>query len=572
MSEKSGVMNKTKLIAVLGFLLLAGFMSMSIIGYYVSKANIREAVLNHELPLASDNIHSEIQRILLPPLNISETMANSVFLRDWMLRGEQDVEKITDYLFKIQSKQGMTSAFLASEKTHNYYSHSGVVSKIDPAGEDVWYARCRAGEVDFEINADIDMHVSNRLTLFINYKVYDYDGHFIGIAGVAERIETIEALIQRFKLQYGKTIYFANSDGRVAYSSVEEADPLAKPKLAGYMGSEKLAARLLANPASTIEYRRNGRDILLNARYLPELGWYLLVEEDVGSSTAHLKRILAADLVSCIILTVLALGAVYFTVQQYQRKLLNQHQRVVHLAGELESRNAALERAQQEMDEFMKIVVHDLKTPLSGMIGIARLIHDETDLAEIRELAARSEVTGEEMAGLIQNLLDLRAAEDAVGPKLEALDLNRVLDECWPGWELHAGGNSIRLRRESDAGPVRIRACKCWLQSILGNLMSNAVKFSPKGSEVTVRVVPAASAVRIWIEDRGPGILPAERELLFQQFSRLSSRPTNGESSSGLGLYIVKTMAEKLGGEVGVESEPGAGSRFWVEFPLIESV
>ncbi len=568
MDEKTGLMNKTRLIAVLGLFLLAGFMTMSIVGYYVSKANIREAVVNHELPLASDNIHSEIQRILLPPLNISETMANSVFLRDWMLRGEEDVDKITDYLNKIQSKQGMTSAFLASEQTRNYYSHKGLRNQIDPEGEDVWYARCRDAKTDFEINADIDMHVSNRLTLFINYRVYDYEGHFIGVAGVAERIETIEALIHHFKMQYRKTIYFANPDGRVAYYTGEDVDPLSKPMLAEYMGSERLANRVLAQPSAQLEYNRDGRDLLLNARYLPELGWYLLVEEDVGESTAHLKRILAADLSVCIILTVLALAVVYLAVQQYQRKLLGQHQQVVQMAEELESRNRELEQLHHEKDEFMKIVVHDLKTPLSGMIGMARLIREEADLSVIRNLAERCEETGDDMIALIQDLLNLKSLESAALPPSEPVNINDVLDAVWADCEAHARSKAIRMSKDIGFDPVMIRGSAAWAQSILGNLVSNAVKFSPEGSAVNVRVVPSVSAVRIWVEDQGPGILPKEQRLLFQQFSRLSSRPTGGERSNGLGLYIVKTMTEKLGGRVGVESEPGAGSRFWVEFPL----
>ncbi|MDZ8119042.1 sensor histidine kinase [Pontiella agarivorans] len=568
MSEKTGLMNKTRLALMLGLVLLAGFMTMSIAGYYVSKANIREAVRNHELPLASDNIHSEIQRILLPPLNISETMANSVFLRDWVLDGEQDVERIIDYLSRIQSKQGMTSAFLVSEKTRNYYSHKGLRNQIDPEGEDVWYARCRDARTDFEINADIDMHVSNRLTLFINYKVYDYDGNFIGVAGVAERIESIEALIQHFKSRYRKTIYFANPDGRVAYSVGEDIDPLSKPMLSEYLASKQLAGRILSQPSTQLEYSRNGRNLLLNARYLPELGWYLLVEEDVDMSTAHLKGILAANLSVCIVLTALVLAVVYLAGQQYQRRLLGQHEQVLLMADELEGRNDELERLHHEKDEFMKIVVHDLKTPLSGMIGMARLIHDESDLTIVYDLAKRCEEAGEDMIALIQNLLNLKSLESPVLPPVEPLDLNDVLDAVWADCETHAQSKAIRMNKDTGFGSIMIHASAPWAQSILENLVSNAIKFSPEGSVVTVRVVSSKSLVRIWVEDQGPGILPEELGRLFQQFSRLSSRPTGGERSSGLGLYVVKTMADKLGGRVGVESEPGSGSRFWVEFPL----
>jgi signal transduction histidine kinase len=114
---------------------------------------------------------------------------------------------------------------------------------------------------------------------------------------------------------------------------------------------------------------------------------------------------------------------------------------------------------------------------------------------------------------------------------------------------------------------VLIRANCKWVKIILDNLVSNAIKYSPEGVPVQVDLEIRESAVRVKVTDQGPGILPEERPLLFRQFSRLSSRPTGGESSSGLGLYIVKTMADKLGGSVGVDSDPGQGSCFWVELP-----
>lgn len=567
MVEKLGLFNKTKLIGILGAFLLAGFMATSIASYFISKANIRESVLMHELPLASDNIHSEIQRILLPPLNVSETMANSVFLRDWILSGEQDVEKISDYLDKIQSKQGMTSAFLISDKTRNYYSHEGLRGPIDPEGVDRWYASCRDNRANFEINADLDMHVSNRVTLFINYKVYDYEGRFIGITGVAERIESIEALIHRFREQYEKTIYFASPGGQVVFHAEENADPLNKPNLAQYMGSSALASRLLSQPSSTMECERDGHDVILTARFLPELGWYLVVEEEVNCSTRHLRRILGMNLTICFLLTVLVLAVVYLTVQQYQRRIQRQHQDVLHLAGELEGQNSELERLHREKDEFMKMVVHDLKTPLSGIIGMARLIQTETDPALIKEFSERTEETGEELSALIQNLLDLKSIESAVLPDFEEVDIGQVLESVWPSWNANAQSKSIRMVKDAEKGPYWVQTSAVWLRSIMGNLVSNAIKFSREGTEVRVAVESTDLSVCVSVVDQGPGILPEEQDLLFRQFSRLSSRPTGGESTNGLGLFIVKTMVEKMGGTVGCKSEPGAGSRFWVEFP-----
>lgn len=572
MVEHLSVFKKSSLIVILGLFLLTGFLATSIASYYVSKANIRKAVLTRELPLASDNIHSEIQRILLPPLNVAATMANDVFLRDWLLEGEHDVAKITDYLSTIQAKQHMASSFLVSDRTLNYYSYKGFRNQIDPVGgQDVWYSHCKQGDPEFEINADIDMHVSNRLTLFINYKVFDYEGRFIGITGVAAKIESIEALIKRFKNLYHKTIYFVSPTGRVAFRAGEDADLLEKPDWASCLGSDELAAKLLSRPSSTVEYQRNGQSILLNVRFLSELKWYLVVEESVSSNVRHLRRLFVVNLVVCLGITLLVLTIVYLTVQQYQKQLLFQNKTVSQQADELAVKNQRLEQVHREKDEFMKLVVHDLKTPLGGMIGLVHLIQNESDPALILQYAADIETVANEMTDLVQVLLDLKAVETSTIPALEKVALHQALEAGKVMWDLLAERKRIRVRLKSPAAPISICANRKWVSTILNNLVSNAIKYSPDGTQVIIEVELEGSLACVRVTDQGPGILPEERDLLFRQFSRLSSRPTGGESSNGLGLYIVKTMVEKLGGAVGVDSEPGNGSRFWVEFPLVDS-
>jgi len=566
MVERLSSFKKSELITVLGVFLLFGFIATSVASYYVSKSNIRQAVITRELPLASDNIHSEIQRILLPPLNVSETMANDVFLRDWLLEGEQDIGKITDYLNAIQTKQGMSSAFLVSDRTLSYYSYKGLRNKIDPDGRDVWYARCKKGDPEFEINADIDMHVSNRLTLFINYKVFDYDGRFIGMTGVATRIESIEALIDRFKKLYHKTIYFVSPAGRVAFHADENADPLEKPNWADYLGSDELTSKLLSQPSSTVEYQRDGQHVLLNARFLPELKWYLVVEESVNGNMAYLRQMLMINLGVCLLITLLVLAIVFLTVQQYQKQLLAQNGMVSKQAEDLEEKNNRLEKLHHEKDEFMKLVVHDLKTPLGGVTGFARLIKEENDPAIVLSYANDIENAVNEMMDLVKSLLDLKEVETVTAPDLETVDLSKTLDDRAEAWGLLAHRKRIPLELEVPQGAALIRANSRWITVILDNLVSNAIKYSPEGTQVAVKVEQKKSTVRVQVTDQGPGVLPEEKSLLFRQFSRLSSRPTAGESSSGLGLYIVKMMVDKLGGSVGVESDPGEGSCFWVEF------
>jgi signal transduction histidine kinase len=104
---------------------------------------------------------------------------------------------------------------------------------------------------------------------------------------------------------------------------------------------------------------------------------------------------------------------------------------------------------------------------------------------------------------------------------------------------------------------------------VLDNLISNAVKYSPLGKRILVRVVNTDRAVRIEIQDEGPGLSEDDKSKLFGKFARLSARPTGGEYSTGLGLSIVKKMVEAMNGKVWCESELGKGATFIVELPCV---
>ena len=112
-----------------------------------------------------------------------------------------------------------------------------------------------------------------------------------------------------------------------------------------------------------------------------------------------------------------------------------------------------------------------------------------------------------------------------------------------------------------------------WLAQVLDNLISNALKFSPTGSPILVRVAKGQKEAvwRVEVKDSGPGLSAAEQAQLFRRFGRSGASATAGESSHGLGLTVVKRLVERMSGSVGVESEPGAGATFWFELPAASS-
>jgi len=211
--------SKTVLVPIITALLVVGFLVTSLASFFVSRASLRKEISYNELPLTSDNVYSEIQRDLLTPIFISSTMATDTFLRDWVLNGEIGPENIEKYLNEIKQKYNTVSSFFVSDKTMNYYYADGIlktVSQNEP--RDQWYFRVKNMTDDYEINVDPDMANQDQMTIFINYKVYDYNHNYIGATGVGLTISSVKRLIEEYQNKYNRTIYFFNEDGEVKLS------------------------------------------------------------------------------------------------------------------------------------------------------------------------------------------------------------------------------------------------------------------------------------------------------------------------------------------------------------------
>ena len=175
MNKSSRFCAKAKLIVAISLLICAGFLATSLVSYFVSRDAIRESITSTELPLTSDNVYSEIQKDLIRPILISSMMARDTFLRDWALGGETEVDQVTRYLNEIMAQYGTVSSFFVSESTGRYYSIKGIlktVAKDEP--RDSWYYRVRDMKDPYEINVDPDLANRDTLTIFINYRVFDY--------------------------------------------------------------------------------------------------------------------------------------------------------------------------------------------------------------------------------------------------------------------------------------------------------------------------------------------------------------------------------------------------------------
>ncbi len=312
------------LLLILLLLLGAGFLATTLLSYQASRNALRDSIVQTELPLTSDTVYSEIQKDLIRPILISSMMARDTFVRDWVLAGERDVSQMTRYLAEIMEQYGAYTAFFVSDRSHVYYQAKGVLKRVSPQEpRDRWYFNLRQMNEPYEINADLDMANDDRMTFFINYKVFDYAGSFIGATGVGLSVEARWPLIDRYQQRYDRAVFFANRAGEITLSGRDGGLPGigSGRSLRDVPGIGELIGRLPAHDSQTFEYERDGYTHFLNVRYIPELDWYLFVDKHEGRLFDDIRRALQVNLLVCALVVLLVIVLVGLVLRRHQRHI-----------------------------------------------------------------------------------------------------------------------------------------------------------------------------------------------------------------------------------------------------------
>ena len=309
-------------IIVVSLLVLTGFLATSLISYFVAKDSITDRLEQEMLPLTSDNIYSEIQRDLLRPLLISSLMANDTFVIDWVHDGENDPVKMERYLAKIQQKYDTITAFFVSDKTLRYYHPSGIIKTLSPSSpDDAWYFNLKQKHEVYDINIDHDTADRARLSIFVNYKVFDRDGHYIGAIGVGLSMKAVAALIENYQRRYGRQIYFVDREGRLMLHSSDYRSAI---HLQNKVGLDKLFTRILTTPSASVRFpAKDGNTIYLNSRLVPEFNWFLIVEQVNDPASKRIETALVVNILVSIAISVIVLLIAHLTLRGYQRRLEN---------------------------------------------------------------------------------------------------------------------------------------------------------------------------------------------------------------------------------------------------------
>jgi diguanylate cyclase (GGDEF)-like protein len=313
---------RLRLLFLLAVMLLTAFVAVTWFNYRLVHLSIRDELATSSLSLLRDNIYSEIMKSLVPPMNISSSMANDAFLINWILEGEQDESVIRQYLENIRRQYNFDSAFFVSAKTGNYYHHKGILKQIsseDP--HDVWYYRFVESGHTVELDVDSDEAAGGTLTIFVNYRLRDFSGGLLGVTGVGLRMTGFTRFLEEKQKRYNRIIYLTDEKGVIQVHS--RVDMVESASLYDLPGHSKIAGRLLEKGSGPVydSFISAEGEVLVTALYMPETRWFLVVEQEGSRSLDSLKSNFIWMIAAGILIAVVVVVISVLTLNSYQKKM-----------------------------------------------------------------------------------------------------------------------------------------------------------------------------------------------------------------------------------------------------------
>jgi diguanylate cyclase (GGDEF)-like protein len=370
---KGGLGDKRRFFGFIAAIIAIGFGGSSLLAFFAARGAVRATIEGESLPAAADSIYAQIRTELVKPVFASSMMAHDTFLHDWSASGESDLGAIENYLGEIVRRNGALTAFFVSERTKRYYYADGVLKTVREDEErDAWYYRVRGMKQDYELNVDIDMAHRDMLTIFVNYRVIDRRGRFVGAAGIGISASTLRDMILRYRSELSTSIYFVDSKGKIVAGAPygrEAAPPAA-------LGSDPMldmpAEKALATHGGSFRYAHAGETVLTRALWLPELSWFVFVEKAEGGSVALARKALYLNIALCALVLLLVLAASALTINRFQSRL---EQSASH-----DPLTGALNRL-----SFGAMAEHEIKAARRSGGGVSAVIFDIDDFKRVND-------------------------------------------------------------------------------------------------------------------------------------------------------------------------------------------
>ena len=254
-----------------------------------------------------------------------------------------------------------------------------------------------------------------------------------------------------------------------------------------------------------------------------------------------------------------------FILYRLVRLKINTNKSLAEKNEQIQAQNLELNALNIEKNEMIGIVAHDLKNPLTSAMTISELFNSEEITKDQKEYLSLITKSLNRMNDLVAKILEIKVLESSsLKTNYSKVDLKQITEQVIAALKIQSDNKNIQITTDLDE--VVASLDRSLMVQIIDNLLSNAIKFSNHNTTVHITLKEENQTIRLEIDDEGPGIMEEDKAQLFKKFRKLNARPTDGESSTGLGLSIVKKYVEAMNGKVWCESEFGQGAKFIVEF------
>ncbi len=365
--------SKNKFILTITILLIVSFMATTLLSYFVARHSLSSQTSKNSLPLVIDIIHTEIKHNFIYPIYISSIMANDSFVENWINSGEKDSSEIEKYLRGILKNDGIFTSFFISEKTKRYYHPNKIERYISEDNPDEnWYFKARSVKKNYDIVISEDEVSNSRLTIFINHKVVDKNGKFLGIIGVGFSLDYAIKLIIQYRKKYHKKIYFLNMNGNIILSEKNLDKTLKMDSLKPYL------QQILKSQHNSIIYEIKEDRIFLNSKFIKELNWHLIVEENESATQTSIKQTLFINIIGALIISIIIIYLIQFSFKSYQIKIEKINSSLSKLVKDEVSTRVKIMKEKKEQEtlliqqskiaelgEMMGAIIHQWKHPLN---------------------------------------------------------------------------------------------------------------------------------------------------------------------------------------------------------------
>lgn len=244
-----------------------------------------------------------------------------------------------------------------------------------------------------------------------------------------------------------------------------------------------------------------------------------------------------------------------------------------HAQEELRLANSRLQMLDEMKSTFLSLASHELKTPITIIKGFLHVILEGETGPLTEQQAAffkRMHQATDRLHKLVDDLLDITKIESGhVRMEMKPTDLGKLIEEEAAGFTIQAGAKEIHLEQEKEPGLKSVECDAHWIKEAVGNLISNALKYTPRGGKIGIGARNDREGVRLFVRDTGIGIKPEDQQKIFEPFQHLRPAGLEGEKSSGLGLTLVKRIVEAHGGKIEIESREGQGAMFTLVLPFV---